>query len=142
MKKGVDISNTTVIFAASVILSIAILVGAINILENSAVEQRLNHYRAEELATSIGVVGQYGEERLVKFEKTLGKGYKLKFEDASGSHNLTISESRGDPNTAEVRVPTNLDIQSPSNAITDAKTCIEKTRSNPTERLEISAGSC
>jgi hypothetical protein len=142
MKKGVDISNTTVIFAASVILSIAILVGAINILENSAVEQRLNHYRAEELATSIGVVGQYGEERLVRFEKTLGKGYRLKFEDASGSHNLTISESQGDPNTAEVRIPTNLDIQSPSNAITDAKTCIEKTRSNPTERLEISAGSC
>jgi|GEM_PF-5570579 hypothetical protein len=144
MRKGATISSQTTIFAVSALLAVGILGGAVNILENSAVEQRLNYYRAEELATSIGVVGQYGEGRLVKFEKTLGNSYKVKFEQSSGTHNLTISESQGDPNTAEVRIPTNLDIQSPNDFITDGKACIEKTRSNPSspEKVEISAGSC
>lgn len=145
MKKGANISSQTVIFAVSGVLAAGILGGGLNLLDNNIVEERLMQYRAEELATSIGVVTQYGDYKPVLFTKRFSERYKLEFENVGGGEqNLTMSRAEGDPNTVEVEVPTTIEL--PEVTVIDDSLCVNKTRDGlPTgtpEEVNIRAGPC
>ena len=143
MRKGADISSQTVIFAVSAVLAAGILGGALNILENNVVEERIMEYRAEELATSVGVITHYGSERFVRVEKSFAQNYTLEFENtAGGEENLTTSKANGDPNTVEVEVPTAMDL--PSKTLSGRDICLNKTRTTfaTPEEVNVRAGSC
>jgi len=142
MSKGVAISSQVSIFAVSAVLAAGIFGGALNILENNSVQEKLTEYRAEEFATSLGVITQYGEERSVVVEKRFRETYEIGFDDSSGFENMTMTKSNGTPITVFVEVPTVLDL--PSKTVESDTICINKTRNTPSssEEVKINEGSC
>ena len=113
-----------------------------NILENNVIQERMDQYRAEEFAASIGILTQYGEDRQATLEKNLAGRYKIDFEDSGGVENLTMTVNSTPPRVVSVRVPTTLDL--PDKTFRNSTICINKTRdtgSSP-EEVKINEGSC
>ncbi len=137
--KGLSISSQTVIFAVAAAITLYTIISGTNILQNNVVEQRMMHYRAEELSTTVEVLSNF--ENYGQVERRFGREYNFTFEDdGSGGENLTLKKAKGEPVRAEVPIYTSSRIQ--NQQFGGRTICIEKTRGYTGSDVVVSSGSC
>jgi len=120
------------------IFSIGILGISTNILQNTGVQEKLLEFRAEEFATSIGLLSSFDNENFVEMEKRFGRVYELQFNDSGSKENLTMSPNSTLSDQVEVQIPSEEPL--PEKVIVNDTVCLNS--SSGSGGVEIYEGDC
>lgn len=110
---------------ATSIISIGIFVTSTDIFENSAIEERMLEYRAQEFATSIGVISSYDDDRFFEMEKNFRKVYTFNFTDSGGKENLTMKTQPPENDQVNLEIPADEPV--PSKDFKNSTVCVRMT---------------